>query len=130
MSGLDIAAEVAEGLAEAGAATGGGEPLSATLLRPSPGTVDYTRPLSEQTGGADEKHPCTVVQSSYTARDRGGANIMTGDIKLLVSTEGLTIAPKNSDKIRVSGQTYSIVDVQETAPGGVALMWTVQARCA
>lgn len=129
MSGLDIAAEIAGAIAEAGAATGDGSPLVATLLRPAAGgTPDYSQPIGAQAGGANAEHACTVVISNYTARDRDGTNIQAGDVKLLVSTEGLTVVPKNSDKIRVSGQTYSIVDVTELAPGGVAVMWTVQAR--
>lgn len=129
MSGFDIAAEVAAGIAEAGAELGNGSPLEGILLRPaSGGRPDYSRPLAEQTGREPAEHPCTVLQSSYSARDRNGGNIATGDVKLIVSTEGLTIVPSNSDKIKVSGNTYSIIDVTASAPGGVVVMWTLQAR--
>lgn len=106
---------------------------AAVLLRaPSPasagGDVNYTQPMGPQPTPVDDEYACTVVIDNFTARDRDGTNVQAGDVKLLVSTEGLTVVPKNSNKIRVSGQTYSIVDVTELAPGGVAVMWTVQAR--
>lgn len=101
----------------------------AVLLRPATGGVpDYSLPLDYQMHGNDEELACTVVVDNYSERDRDGTNILANDVKLLVSTEGLTVTPANGDKIRVSGQTYSVVTVSETAPGGVAVMWTIQAR--
>ena len=121
-AGTDIAAEVRAALGEAATATGDG-PLIGTIERRGDrvGGTDF-----EPIYGPDVPHRCNVVLDTFTAREREGTSIASTDVKLLASA--LDIAPTAADTIEVDGKTYEIVDAMPLNPGGVALMWTLQAR--
>jgi len=69
-----------------------------------------------------------VVQSEYHQRERDGTLIQAHDRKFLVSTEGIDIVPTTEDALAVGTETYQIIDVKPLAPGGVAVMYTLQVR--
>ena len=121
MSGAAIAAEVAAALAEAGAATGTG-PLIATIRRR--GTA--TGPAYNPTYGPDTLHTCTVVLSHYAARERDDTSIAAADVKVLASA--MDIDPTPADTLVIGFVDYEIVEAMPLDPGGVVLMWTLQAR--
>jgi len=121
MSGAAIAAEVAAALAEAGAATGTGT-LIATIRRR--GTA--FGPVFAPTYGPPTEHVCNAITSHYSAREREGTSILATDIKVLAST--LDIDPTPADSLIIGGETFKIVDAMPLDPGGVVLMWTLQAR--
>ena len=121
MSGAAIAAEVAAALAEAGAVTGTG-PLIATIRRR--GTA--TGPAFAPTYGPDTLHTCTVVLSHYSARERDETSIAAADVKVLASA--MDIDPTSADTLVVNGVDYEIVEATPVQPGGVVLMWEIQAR--
>jgi hypothetical protein len=120
-AGTDIASEVAAALGEAAAATGNG-PLIGIIRRRGAATG----PAYEPTYGPDTEHRCNVVLDTFTAREREGTSIAATDTKIMVST--LDIEPTAADTIEVDGTVYEIVDAMPLNPGGVVLMWILQAR--
>lgn len=102
--------------------------LAATIIRP--GTADTS--VYPPTTGTPTSHACTVVIDSYSAMDMAAnAGIQAGDVKLLVAVEGLDITPTPADSIKVpssSAKPYSIISVTPIQPGGVPIMYTIQAR--
>ena len=123
MSGASIAAKVTAGLKAAGAKTGNGAPLAGTIIRTS-GADETTYPPPP---GAETKYACSVVLSSYSARDRQGTEITARDMKALIAADAET-DPRNGDALRVAGQTFNIVNVEAVQPGGEVLRWKAQAR--
>lgn len=123
MSGEDIAAEIAAGIAEAGAETGNGAPLVGAIVRP--GEDDKT--TFPPTPGVPVEYACTLILTAYTAQDRAGTNITERDMRAIISPDAET-EPRNGDVLRVAGEAFSIVNVDAVKPGGVVLMWKCQVR--
>lgn len=71
-------------------------------------------------------HDCTLVVTDYTLRERESTLIGAKDRKVLISTEGLTITPTNSDKLRLGGVDYEIVRIDPLEPGDTVIMWQAQ----
>lgn len=124
MSGAAIAAKVSAGLKTAGDKAGSG-PLAGAILRTS-GADETTYP---PTPGTVTEHACTVILTNYSARDRDGTQITARDVKALIAPDAAS-DPRNGDRLRVSGETFSIVNVEAVKPGGVVLMWKCQVRSA
>jgi hypothetical protein len=59
-----------------------------------------------------------------------GTLIKTGDKRLLISTEGATIAPDLQHKIAIEDieDEHSIVDLKPLSPGGTVVYWEAQVR--
>lgn len=118
------AADVAEGLAEAG--------QTVTLNTPGARTYDHTT-------GATTSSPTTTVTASgvvesYSAFSIDEDKVKTGDIKLLLSPralDGSDVAPPVADKTTITladGVTWRVVRNEPLAPAGVAVMHKVQLR--
>lgn len=97
---------------------------AAVLRRPTVGSGPARNPGV----GAPTDYDCTLVVDTYRNFERDGTRIKAGDKKVLLSTEGLTVAPLTSDQLVIAGEVHSIVNVEPLSPGGVVVMWTVQAR--
>jgi hypothetical protein len=123
MSGSEIAAEVSLAIAEAGAEIGDGTPLSGTILRTT-GADESTYP---PTPGTTQEYTCKMILTDYSARDRDGTNITDRDVKAMIAADAET-APQNGDRLRVSGRTYSFVNVMPYQPGGTVLFYNAQVR--
>jgi hypothetical protein len=121
VTGEDIAAEVAAALREAGAEVGNGAPLIATLTRTprreNPGDPDPGPPVA---------YPVAVVISEYDLRHVDGTQIQAQDRRVLMEAAG--VAPMPGDKLTVNGTAYNVIRAMPLDPGGVALMYEVQAR--
>lgn len=76
----------------------------------------------------DTDYACEVVVTNYAQSAIDGTLIHQNDRKVLLSTKGLTITPTDGDKITVAGLTFEIVSLKPLAPGGVNVLWEVQAR--
>jgi hypothetical protein len=98
---------------------------TASIIRPgTPDTSTYP-----PTVGTPTTHGCTVVIDSYSAMDMASnAGIQVGDVKLLVSVPSLDITPGSGDSVKVSGDTYSVINVTTVQPGGVAVLYQIQGR--
>lgn len=137
MSGADIRADVAAGLAEAGTETGTG-PLVCTIKRNLPDEpADNAQPETPWDRPADPLalatfYPVTAVQTMRTVQD---GNIgLVGQRRRVLLVDATGIAPIKSDTIAVGvapddvdGFTRfeEIASVETVAPGGVALMYNV-----
>lgn len=71
-------------------------------------------------------YDCTLVVTDYTLRERESSMIGAKDRRVLISTEGLTITPTNSDKLRLGGVDYEIVDIWPLEPGDTVVLWEAQ----
>lgn len=123
MSGASIAAEIAAGLAEAGAATGTGRLVSTLRKR----ATDRDGPWSAP--DADAYSAVTVVQVSKKVRDN--VAMTERRVKMLL-IEATGAVPAKGDSVAIgitpaaitSATVWSrIGEVETLAPGGTALMF-------
>lgn len=120
MSGAEIALEVAAALAEAGADVGNG-PLVASLQPIATGGNPWDTP-----GDSADPVEVVIIIDQFKRHEIDGQRILSGDKKLLI--EAGQIVPAVGDLITVSGQEHKVENVWPLSPGGVDLMYTVQAR--
>ncbi len=78
-------------------------------------------------------HPCTMavlpIDLQSTGYDVAGTLIKAGDVKVLVSTVGLTIRPTTVNSIvTAKGEVYSIVRVIALEPAGVPVIFDIIGR--
>lgn len=78
--------------------------------------------------GTSEDHACTFAVEVYRAFEVDGTRIRATDKKVLLSKGSLAIEPATSDKLLIGGVEHSIVNVEPLAPGGSAVMFTLQCR--
>jgi hypothetical protein len=67
------------------------------------------------------------VLFDYGEKDINGTTILKGDKKLLVQPTGISTI-ENSDIITVNGKDYTVVNVTETNPAGINLLFEVALR--
>ncbi len=111
-----IAGDVADGLGEVG--------FEAMILRAGA----ESGPEFAPTIGPDTEHPCTVLRDEFSQMERSGTQVQAGDQKFMLSTDGLSIEPKVSDRLKIGEKTYQIVDVSPFAPGDVPIYYELQVR--
>lgn len=112
----ELRADAEEMIAEAG--------QDGVIRKPGVATGDPWNP----TFGPPTDIPCKLVEWEYTAFEVDGTLIRADDRKLLVSTEGVTEALAQADQIVVGGKALAIISVKPLSPGGVVLLWQIQAR--
>ncbi|WP_297803413.1 hypothetical protein [uncultured Brevundimonas sp.] len=71
-------------------------------------------------------HDCQIVVQAYRNFEIDGTRIQSGDKRVLVSHMAQT--PTTQDQIVIAGESHAIVSVKPLSPGGVVIMWEVQAR--
>jgi len=113
-----------EARATAGAAIGQyGQ--SMTLVKKTTGAY------SPSTGSASvtsASHTCVGAVFDYQNSMIDGSTILTGDKRVLLSAEGLTVTPDVGDAITIGGKVHSVINANPLAPAGVVVIWTIQAR--
>ncbi len=119
MSGAEIAAEISAALREAATETGDGE-LIATLTKKGTQDSPWDDPATPTT------HSVAVVVTEYDLRHVDGVLIQAQDRRVLVEAAG--VVPKPSDTLTIGGVVYNVIRSMPLDPGGVALMFEVQAR--
>lgn len=119
MSGTQIAAEVAQALAEVARDVGSGEFL-VTLIEPAPAATPW-----EAAGTPTETELPAIVQD-YPRRMIDGTLIQLGDRRVMLSALGPR--PSTGNRLRVQGQEFRVLMVKDMAPSGVSLYYEVQAR--
>ena len=97
--------------------------LEAEIERPGEPLGDPWAPIFNPT-----QHPVFVVVGQYDQEERDGTLIQMNDLKITLSTEGLTIEPNTADKFRMDGTDYTIVRVSPVAPDGDAKVYELQVR--
>jgi hypothetical protein len=99
--------------------------MDATLIRPT--VAAGTR--YDPTPGADTERPVKVVVLDFNVAEINGNTILVTDKKILMAKGNLDLEPALSDKIRISGTVYSLVEpIKPFAPAGTVVFWQLQAR--
>lgn len=116
MSGADIAAEIAEALAEAGQEVGSGEYLA--TLRQAVNTGDAWAPTQTTTDTT-----ITVLDFNRRVMDNAGTLIgQTRRTLMVAAFPGLVIS--KGDTVALSdGVFHEITEVRPLAPGGTTVLW-------
>lgn len=134
MSGADIAAEIAEALAEAGEAVGQGEYI-ATLTRkgaesasdPNAGT-----PWGDAATGSEpdpDTYDVTILdEGSKTRHSRGDNGVLVPRTARILTIAATGEAPQMGDVITLATGKHEIAAVEAVAPGGVALLFEVELK--
>lgn len=101
-----------------------GQPV--TLRKVTTGTYDPITGLAST--GVTVSYPGNVLVEDYSVRDIDGTVIQQGDKKVLLSLTNTTVTPTTADNLSIGGVTYSIQNVNSLEPGGVSVLYTIQAR--
>ena len=89
------------------------------------------------TGGeSDTDYIAYAIKSDYAIRDINGTTIQQNDTRLLLSAYGLNDSEEcvplpdltTANKILIDGKEQNVISISATAPGNVALFYTVQVR--
>lgn len=96
----------------------------AFLLVPTEVSGDPWDPQSGEPG----KHPCQVVVTEYSDRDKDGTLIQYTDKKALISPEGLDIEPSNGHMLQIANDKYQIMNVNPIKPATLVIMYEAQIR--
>lgn len=106
---------------------------SVTLVKFADTTPDSSQPW--RTGAPTESTQTVFgVFQNYDLVSRGGSRhiqgelILAGDKKFLIAASGLTNPPTPKGEIRVSSIIWKIVSVEELAPSGTPIMYSLQVR--
>lgn len=89
--------------------------------------------LLTQTQGGDAWNPVTTetaqdivgIVTNYQSNEIDGEQIRSDDFKVILSS---TIEPDLTMRLRTNGRDYSIVNIMETKPADVAILYTLQVR--
>ena len=78
-----------------------------------------------------DPHPAKLFPDKYEAREIDGTVILTGDVKLYISSVGLAITPKPGDTATCNGKAYRIINSDPNLYDGVVpVVHICQARIA
>lgn len=115
-------------------------------------TFDYTKPrataerlikrfgqsvtLRQKTSSGPAHNPtivnvdnaCTGLVLEYNSNEIDGTLILTGDKKLMLSTQGLSVTPNASDTMIIDGHNHTIEDIAHLSPAGTVILWEIQIR--
>lgn len=94
-----------------------------TLARVTTGTFDPV--AGTETGGSSATQALVgvVMPASYATR---GGLVQNTTTTVMVAASGVSIIPRPGDKITLStGQVLSVLTVEEMAPDGTAIYWTL-----
>jgi hypothetical protein len=139
MSGAQIAAEVTAALASLGSEVGAGA-FDVSIIRmvpaPPPPPPDPLPdppppppapiPPWELPAVVEQAIPVVANVMMYSRSLIDGTLIKDGDRRVMIAANGPV--PSTSDRLRIAGTDYSIVNVEPYEPQGVVLYFEVQAR--
>lgn len=102
---------------------------AATLLKPTQGSTNV---FGVYTPGPDESYPVWIFVAKYEDEARlwglGAGWLTEADLRILVSTEDLTVEPRTHDKLLINGIPHEIRRVEALRPSGVVVYFECQAR--
>jgi len=102
--------------------------INAVLIDENKGTYNPAT-LSFTGGGADIEHNLICVKLDYKKEQIDGKLILQDDIKIIVSTEGLTVIPTLNHKIKIDSEIWNIVPpIKTLRPTGTTIFYTLQCR--
>lgn len=86
-------------------------------------------PAYDPTASATVSYPCKFVVTEYSSGEIDGTRVRSEDWKVLVSTEGIQdLTIDGGDRLSSSTRSFEVVRATPLAPGGLVVLWTVQAR--
>lgn len=86
----------------------------------------YSAATNSFTGDSEVSQTVKGIQREYLQKEIDGTIIQAQDRQYLISASGIT-APKPEDTL-IDGVTYNIINVNEIAPGGTAIVYKLQVR--
>lgn len=122
-NGSDIAAEIAQALADVAGDTGAGSFVATVTRAPAD---KPTTPWGAASTTPPTTYSVNVIRDSWNRFEIDGTKIMATDLKLMMQAG--VVVPTTADKITVSGKQHNILSVMPEAVGGVDLYYIVQAR--
>jgi hypothetical protein len=96
---------------------------SATLRQRTASGADAWEPTITDTDTA-----CVILFDEYADKERDGTLIKERDRRVYIKAASLAVTPDTGDQLVVSGVTYSLYNVKQIAPGGVAILYEATAR--
>ncbi|WP_434134368.1 hypothetical protein JQR88_10870 [Pseudomonas luteola] len=98
-----------------------------TLQRTEAGEYD---PETGTTGdGVAEEQPVQGILLDYEGIEfQNNTQIQQGDKKLKIAAKDLQWPPELANKAVIQGKAYSVINVNETNPAGIPLVYTLQVR--
>lgn len=115
----DLATDAHELLAEFG--------MSMTLTRPSSSEPTYDSATGVATPVAPLTYTVTGVKFEYSARERDGSLIQTGDQRVYLSTTG-AVLPLPGDTLTIGSTVFRVMRAGAVSPAGTDLLYDVQVR--
>jgi len=85
-------------------------------------------PSTGSAGVTETDYNCIGAVFDYVQAMIDGTSIKTGDKRVLLSADGLTVTPDVGDAILIGTEIHSVVNANPLAPAGVVVIWTIQAR--
>lgn len=73
-------------------------------------------------------YPAYGVKLGYKRPDIDGTLVKVGDMKVLLSVDGLTVEPSTTDTLTIGGIDWKILRVDPLEPGDTTIMYTLQVR--
>jgi hypothetical protein len=86
---------------------------------------------AELTAAADVETPVTGIFRFYSQDEINGADILANDIQCLIGGSEMSVAgitPDTSMQLIANGDTYNIVRITPTQPGGLSILYRLQIR--
>lgn len=113
-----LQADAADTIAEFG--------TTGTLTRKTTSVPDATKPHVVEP--VEAEHDIVLVAGQFELRDIDGTVILSGDRRLYVAAEGLSVVPEPGDEIAYNSETLTVVNASPINPAGTALLFDVQVR--
>ncbi len=100
--------------------------MTMTLTRPSSSEPTYDSATGVATPVAPLTYTVTGVKFEYSARERDGSLIQTGDQRVYLSTTG-AVLPLPGDTLTI-GSVFRVVRTGAISPAGVDVLYDLQVR--
>lgn len=101
--------------------------MTMTLTRPSSSEPTYDSATGVATPVAPLTYTVTGVKFEYSARERDGSLIQTGDQRVYLSTTG-AVLPLPGDTLTIGSTVFRVVRTGAISPAGVDVLYDLQVR--
>lgn len=99
-------------------------PYDMTVIRMEPGPGNPDRPW-EPGEPVPVEHPCKGFTDVYNVHEQSASVIQSGDIKIVIIANTLSITPEPNMSVQARGVTYRVIEV---SPDPALATYQVQAR--
>lgn len=76
----------------------------------------------------DTNKKCRALITEYKDSETDGTNIRKTDSLIYLDAKELKVVPTTSHRLKIGSDNYEIVSISSIKPGGVVVMWKLQAR--